>query len=117
MRSDELYLRDMLVAANDIAAFLAQYDLQLFLQDRVMQRAVLQAPSEIGEAANHVSDELKSRYSQVPWDDARAFRNFAIHQYFAIEWGIVWRTATANVSELQPQITALLAAEFPDPDN
>lgn len=61
MRSDELYLRDVLLAASEIAEFLSGYDRAQFLQDRVMQRAVLQALTEIGEAANHVSDQLKSR--------------------------------------------------------
>lgn len=75
----------------------------------------MQALTEIGEAANHVSEELKDRYPSLPWNDTRAFRNFAVHQYFAIEWGIVWSTATVNVSELRQQIEAVLAAEFPDP--
>lgn len=88
MRSDELYLRDMLFTINDITAFLEGYDRDRFLEDRVMRRAILQALTEIGEAANHVSTELKNRYPDVPWDDARAFRNFVIHQYFAIVWAL-----------------------------
>lgn len=114
MRSDELYLRDMLLAINDIVDFLDGYDRARFLEDRVMRRAILQALTEIGEAANHVSDEMKRRYPDVPWDDARAFRNFAIHQYFAIVWGVVWETATLNIAELRPQIEEVVATEFPE---
>ena len=113
MRSDELYVRDMLNVAGDVIAFLADYDREKFLADRVMQRAILQALTELGEAANHVSHELKDRYLDVPWDDARAFRNFAIHQYFAVSWEIVWDTATVDVVQLQPLVAKMVAAEFP----
>ncbi len=106
----------MLLAAIDVAEFLDDYDRERFLQDRVMRRAILQALTEIGEAANRVSDELKQHYPDAPWDDARAFRNFAVHQYFAIQWSIVWNTAKVNVSELRPQIAAILEAEFPESD-
>jgi len=113
MRSDELYLRDILLAADEITTFLVGFDRARFLQDRVMQRAILQALTEIGEAANHVSEDLKRRYPHVAWNDARAFRNVAIHQYFGIDWRIVWATATVNISDLRPQIAAILDAEFP----
>jgi uncharacterized protein with HEPN domain len=114
MRSDELYVRDMLNVAGDVIAFLAGYNRERFLGDRVMQRAILQALTELGEAANHVSPDLKGRYLEVPWDDARAFRNFAIHQYFAVSWEIVWDTATVDVVQLQPLVATMVAAEFPD---
>lgn len=112
MRNDELYLRDMLIAMHDISEFLADYDIRRFINDRVMRRAVLQAPTEIGEAANHVSSDVKDRYPEVPWDEARAFRNFAVHQHFAIDWEVVWATATSNIVELQPQIEDIIANEY-----
>ncbi|MEZ4521287.1 MAG: HepT-like ribonuclease domain-containing protein [Thermomicrobiales bacterium] len=114
MRSDELYIRDISEACRDIRAFLSEYDFARFSTDRVMQRAILQALTEIGEAANQVSPELKGRYPEIPWDDARAFRNFAVHRYFAVVWSIVWNTATHNIVELHPQIEELIAAEFED---
>ena len=114
MRPDELYLYDMLRAADDIITFLEEFNLTRFVRDRVMRRAVLQALTEIGEAASHISEDLRQRYPDVPWDDARAFRNFAVHQYFAIYWNIVWETATVNIPDLHPQIRTILASEFPD---
>lgn len=114
MRSDELYLRDIVRAANDVVGFLVGYDLDRFVSDHVMRRAILQALTEIGEAATHVSTEVKQQHPHLPWDDARSFRNFAVHQYFAIDWQIVWDTATVNVPTLLPQVEAIIAAEFPE---
>ena len=114
MRPDELYLRDIVLAAADIIEFLDEYDVTRFVRDRVMRRAILQALSEVGEAARHVSEELKQRYPDVPWDDARAFRNFAVHQYFSIQWDIVWDTATTNIPDIHTQVMAIIAAEFPE---
>jgi len=37
-----------------------------------------------------------------------AFRNFAVHEYFAVDWQIVWVTATEDVPLLREKVTALL---------
>lgn len=102
----------MLITVNDVIDFLVHYDLPRFLNDRIVRRLIIQALIEIGDAANHVSTELKDRFPEVPEEDARSFRNFAIHQYFAVAWGIVWDTATVDVVGLRPQIANIVSAEF-----
>lgn len=114
MRSDELYLHDILIACHDIADFVEGQDFEEFVNNRMMRRAIMQALTEIGEASARVSIELKDRYPDAAWDDARAFRNFAVHQYFAIVWETVWRTATVDVNEFQGQIEAIVETDFPE---
>jgi uncharacterized protein with HEPN domain len=38
----------------------------------------------IGEAANHLSDEYKQKFSDIPWRRIIAMRNYLVHEYFAI---------------------------------
>ena len=52
--------------------------------------------------------------SQVPWAKIVAFRNFVVHEYFGLDWPIVWDTATILVPDLRTQITAILQVEFPE---
>ncbi|WP_168214147.1 HepT-like ribonuclease domain-containing protein [Prauserella flavalba] len=68
----------------------------------------------IGEIAGAVSPELRDRYPDVPWRRMRGFRNIAVHQYFAIDWAVVWRIATEDVPKLEAQAMSILRGEFPD---
>jgi uncharacterized protein with HEPN domain len=117
MPRDKLHLTCIREAADRITRRLASYDVDRFTADDVMQDAVLQQLIVIGEAAGRVSDDVRQRYTQVPWSVIRAFRNFAVHNYPAIDWIIVWNAATRSVPLLSSQISAILAAEFPDADD
>ncbi len=50
----------------------------------------------------------------MPWADIVAFRNFAVHSYPAVDWIIVWTTATEEVPVLRRQIASLLPRGDPD---
>jgi uncharacterized protein with HEPN domain len=113
MPPDQLYLGDMLGAADIIARRLTAYDVDRFLADDVMQDAVLRQLLVIGEAVAHVSPELQARYPAVPWARIKAFRNFAVHRYRSVDWQRVWDTATVNVPPLRAEIASLVETEFP----
>jgi uncharacterized protein with HEPN domain len=113
MRREELYLRDILEAANDIEEFLSGIDQQKFLADKLLKSAVLQKLSVIGEAAVHLSKIFEESHPQVPWKQIAAFRNIVIHQYFAVEWQIVWEAATGDTPLLKKQVEKILSEEFP----
>jgi uncharacterized protein with HEPN domain len=112
MRSDELYLVDILDACNAIGEFIAQVSPVQFEGNDLVRSAVLQKLIMIGEAARRVSQELRDRHADVPWPDIVAFRNIAVHEYFSVDWQIVWTAATSNVTTLKEQITRMLSQEF-----
>ena len=49
----------------------------------------------------------------MPWQDLIAFRNLAVHDYFAVEWALVWTIARKDVPRLGEQLQAILAADYP----
>ena len=64
MRREELYLRDIVEAANHIAGFIAGLDPMSFQESELVRSAVAQKLAIIGEAAARVSDELKARLAR-----------------------------------------------------
>jgi len=58
----------------------------------------------IGEAARHVSDELKSKNPEIAWIDIVGMRNRLVHGYFSVDYDVVWDTATLYVPELLVQL-------------
>ncbi len=112
MRREELYLRDIVEAAEGIAGFLAGVESEAFLKNDLLRSAVLQKLMVIGEAAAHVSDSLRAKYPQVPWSRIVAFRNYAIHEYFGLNWEYAWIAATEDAPLLRERVQAVLSAEF-----
>lgn len=112
-RREELYLADIVEACADVVQFLDGLLLDDWIASRVLQFAVLQRLTVIGEAARRVDAAVRERYPQVPWRDLGAFRNLAVHDYFAVEWPLVWAIATRDVPELGRQVRAILAADYP----
>ena len=54
----------------------------------------------IGEAANGITDDLKSKHSSIPWQDIIKMRHRLIHTYFDIDYDIVWKTVQDELPEL-----------------
>jgi uncharacterized protein with HEPN domain len=111
MRTEKLYLTDIVEAADAIARFLRDIEMEDFLNDELRQSAVLQKLMVIGEASSHLSEELRSRHAQVKWRSAIGLRNLAIHEYFGVTWETVWITATQDVPLFRQQVADILAAE------
>ena len=61
MRSEQLYLTDIVEAADAIARFLDGVDGDTFMGNDLIQSAVLQKLLIIGEAAAHISPEFQAR--------------------------------------------------------
>lgn len=114
MRRDDLYLAEIVESCRHIRSFLDGVPLATWAESELLRSAVLQKLTVIGEAATGVSGGLQVRHPAVPWRRIRAFRNTAVHEYFAIEWQTVWDIATTNVPDLEADVLDLLKVEFPD---
>lgn len=114
MRPEKLYLVDIVEAAQAIERFLQGEDFNEFEQNEMLNSAVLQKLTVIGEAAARLPKEFTSRFPEIPWSDVVGFRNIAVHEYFAIRWDMVWVAATEDAPALKAQVEEILRAEFQD---
>ena len=64
----------MLQAIGEIEKFTKGASKKMFLEDDLRSSAVLFQFSVIGEAINHVEEELLKKY-KYPWYKVRSFRN------------------------------------------
>jgi uncharacterized protein with HEPN domain len=70
----------------------------------MLQFAVIHALQIIGEAAFKVSQPFQRNHPEIPWTAIAGFRHRVVHDYFKVQWDIVWQIAA---SELQPLIDSL----------
>ena len=111
MRREHLYLQDILDACNMLQTFLEGIDMAAFLASDLHKAAILQKLTVIGEAAARLPQLFRETHPQIEWRDIVAFRNIAVHAYFAVQWDIVWATATEDVPILRRQVLEIVQAE------
>jgi len=112
-RREELYLADIVEACRHVVRFVRGLSLDDWIDDALVQSAVLQKLTVIGEAARRLTEDVRDRYPEVPWRDLVAFRNLAVHDYFAVEWPLVWAIASRDVPVLHGLLRNILAADYP----
>ena len=117
MRPEKLYLVDIVEAADAIDRFLGGIDRKEFDADELRQSAVLQKLSIIGEAAARLPVEFRNAHSEIEWRDIVGFRNTAVHEYFVVDWSMVWYAATQDAPRLRTQVAEILAEEFSQPSS
>jgi uncharacterized protein with HEPN domain len=79
-----------------------------FLNNNMMQDAVMRQIEIIGEAAGRISDELQEKHPGLPWLEMRAIRNKIVHDYLEINTDIIWDTVHNDLPTLKVQVRKLL---------
>jgi len=105
------YLRDIRENAEIALELVKGMTYEQFANDVRTKYAVVRALEIIGEAAKHVSAEVRKRYPGVPWSDMAGMRDRLIHQYAGILYDVVWHTATARVRDILPRIESAIREE------
>jgi uncharacterized protein with HEPN domain len=107
-RDISLYLQDLLVAMSRIAEYIEGYDFDRFRKDYKTVDAVIRNFEVIGEAAKKLPDSLKEQNPDVPWDEMYLLRNRVSHEYFGIDYEIIWDVCLNHLPENKMQIQSIL---------
>lgn len=100
----------MLLAAKDAIGFVEGRSRPALGVDPMFTRALVQAVQTIGEAASRVTVEGRARASGVPWAKIVGMRHILVHDYWMIDYDLVWTVATRDLDGLVGVIERALAA-------
>ena len=103
MKTDKLYVDQILDSVSKIEAFVSGLDFEKFMTDQKTQSAVILQLALIGELSNKISDDTKSKID-LPWSKIIGFRNRAIHDYVNVELEIVWDTTVKDLPILKEKL-------------
>ena len=83
------------------------------LQSKILSRAVCRSFEIIGEATKRVHPDLRSKYPLVDWKEMAGIRDKIIHDYFGIDYSLIWETIKTDIPILKEWIEIIISNEKP----
>jgi len=76
-----------------------------------LSKAICRSLEIIGEAASRIHPDLKAKYNLVTWREMSDIRNKIIHDYFGIDYDIVWDVLKTDIPPLKEWIEIIIRKE------
>lgn len=101
-----MYLEDIHSSMKRILEYVEGLDFHSFKKDYKTVDAVIRNFEIIGEASNNLPEFIKSKNTQIPWQEMLYYmRNKISHEYFGVDYEIIWDVAKNfipdNLSEIE----------------
>ncbi|KAA9352751.1 HepT-like ribonuclease domain-containing protein [Larkinella humicola] len=82
-----------------------------FVTDVRLNKAIVRSLEIIGEASKRVPDAIRYRYNELDWKGFAGLRDVLIHQYWGIDYQLVWDAATDDVPVAKVWIDLIIELE------
>lgn len=79
------------------------------IKDPILSRALIRSLEIIGEASNKIDPDFKLLYPHMEWRKMSGTRNRLIHDYFGIDYDIVWDIIINKLPDLKENIFEILS--------
>ena len=106
---DKVRLQHIAYAISLVQEFMQDKDFAELFHNQLLLSAVERQVEIIGEAANHLSEEIKEKYTTIPWRKIIGFRNLISHEYFRVDVAILWDVITDKLPPLERTVAEMLA--------
>ncbi len=103
-----MYLEDIITSMDRISEYIQGYSFLDFKRDYKTVDAVIRNFEIIGEASKNIPDFLKEKHSDIPWAEMYLLRNKITHEYFGIDYEIIWDIASNYLPKNKIQIQQIL---------
>ena len=78
------------------------------IQDAVLSRAIIRSLEIIGEASRKIDHVFKTAHPEIEWRKMSGTRDKLIHDYFGVDFDIVWEIIQEKLPVLKEQLVKIL---------
>ena len=110
-RRDRIVI-DKILSEIDIAfEMLGDCDLDSFLSNEMLKRAVGMTVINVGELVKNITDEMRENHREIPWKAIAGMRDIAAHKYQTLRMEDVYNTVILDFPELRDKLKAIIESE------
>lgn len=102
------YLQDMFENSSKAIEFTTGMSYEQFNHDPKTGYAVVRALEIMGEASKKIPEDFRKNNPQIPWREIAGTRDKLIHEYFGVNWLVIWKTVQEDLPPLTRQLQKLL---------
>jgi len=106
-----LYLEDMLQSMERIEEYLGDLDFRKFKMNYLVVDAIIRNFEIIGEASKNIPSDIHEKYPEIPWRKMYGLRNLIDHEYFGIDYEMIWEIAKNNLPKNRDDLAIIIEKE------
>ena len=107
-RNYKLFVRDIWESINKIKEFVKRLSFKEFVNDDKTVSAVIRKLEIIGEPTKNIPPFIKKKYSQLNWRGMAGMRDKLVHNYFGVDFEILWKVIKEDIPSIKPLIKQML---------
>ena len=102
------YLRDIRDAASRAINHITGLRAELLADNPSLQDGPVRCLILMGEAAKHLTPEIRAEFSDINWSGMVGLRNVLVHRYDEIDYLELWRIVNRDLEPVVEKLTAYL---------
>ena len=108
MKHDKVYLQHILDEIEFIQKIVANLTYESFIESEVYTRAFSRSIEIIGEAVKNLSQSFRDENSDIDWKKISGMRDKVIHQYFSVDYDLIWDAVKNKFPAIKQRIKNIL---------
>lgn len=102
------FIYDIKNSLEKIFRYTENVDFEEFISNDLLKDAVERNFEIIGEAVKHLSEEYRNKYPHIPFKQIAGMRDKLIHDYFGVDYEIIWKTINDKLPQFAEDIEKLI---------
>ncbi len=109
---NKVRLNHILEAIIELQEFTKDVSYDDYIKNPILPHALVRLLEIIGEASNNLTIELKNEFSNVEWSALKGLRNVLAHEYFGVDYELVWNLIIDQVPDLKIKVNRILLEKY-----
>lgn len=107
-RRDEIVIKKVISEIEIGLEMLGDTDLDAFLKDEKLKRALGMTVINIGELIKNVTEEIRKEHPNIPWKAVAGMRDITAHKYQTLRMEDVYTTVKEDFVTLKEQLKLIM---------